>query len=40
MLAYVKANLALSPPGPDQNTSYGDLLKLWLKENFLRGDSV
>lgn len=40
MLAYVKANLALSPPGPDKTTSYGDLLKLWLKENFVRGDSV
>jgi hypothetical protein len=39
MLAYVQANLALSPPGPDQNTSYGDLLKLWLKENFVRRES-
>ena len=40
MLAYVKANLALPPPGPDKSTSYVDLLKLWLKENFVRGDSV
>ena len=36
MLAYVNANLALPPPGPDKNTSYGDLLKLWLQENFVR----
>ena len=40
MLAYVNANLALQPPGPDKNTSYTDLLKLWLKENFVSGDSV
>ena len=39
MLAYVNANLALEPPGPDQSTAYGDLLKLWLKENFLRRES-
>ena len=37
MLAYVKANLAIEP-GPDKNTSYSDLLRLWLKENFACGE--
>ena len=32
MLEYVNVNLALQPTGPDKNTSYTDLLKLWLKK--------
>jgi len=34
MLAYVKANLQLES-GPDKDTSYTDLLKIWIQENFM-----